>query len=87
MTPFLPPKHEYVISLRLSEVQIKLYQHYLDHFAQGGGLGGSGSRLFNDFQILSRIWTHPLTVKMSTEKAEKEAQKKAVSFEQVIYCT
>ena len=34
LTPFLPPKQEYVIFVSLSEVQVNLYQHYLDNFAR-----------------------------------------------------
>ncbi|XP_035289192.1 transcriptional regulator ATRX-like [Anguilla anguilla] len=58
---FLPPKHEYVLAVRLTPVQVKLYRHYLEHFTGegGGGRGRSGTKLFQDFQVLSRIWTHP----------------------------
>lgn len=34
LTPFLPPKQEYVIFVSLSEVQVNMYQHYLDNFAR-----------------------------------------------------
>lgn len=34
LTPFLPPKQEYVIFVRLTDVQIKMYRHYLDNFAR-----------------------------------------------------
>lgn len=34
LAPFLPPKHEYVLFITLSEVQIKLYQHYLDNYSR-----------------------------------------------------
>uniref|UniRef100_A0A4W3JJA0 DNA helicase n=1 Tax=Callorhinchus milii TaxID=7868 RepID=A0A4W3JJA0_CALMI len=63
LTKFLPPKHEYVLSVRMMPIQCKLYQFYLDHFtgvgANSEGRGKTGTRLFQDFQMLSRIWTHP----------------------------
>lgn len=34
LRPFLPPKHEYVIYVKLTEVQVKMYQYYLDNFAR-----------------------------------------------------
>ncbi|KAJ1197402.1 hypothetical protein NDU88_001262 [Pleurodeles waltl] len=64
LTKFLPPKYEYVLAVRLSPIQCKLYRYYLDHLT-GANFGGEGSRgkagtkLFQDFQMLSRIWTHP----------------------------
>lgn len=79
LTPFLPPKHEYVISIRLSEVQIKAYQYYLEHYAMGkSGERNKGAQLFNDFQNLSRIWTHPRVLQMNADKAEKTAVKKVL---------
>ncbi|XP_032410476.1 transcriptional regulator ATRX isoform X1 [Xiphophorus hellerii] len=64
LTKFLPPKHEYVLSIRITPLQCKLYRHYLEHFtgvgnALEGGRGRAGTKLFQDFQMLSRIWTHP----------------------------
>ncbi|MEE6497099.1 hypothetical protein FKM82_002595 [Ascaphus truei] len=63
LTKFLPPKYEYVLSVRLSKIQCKLYRYYLEHMTEGGGAGGgkgkAGTKLFQDFQVLSRIWTHP----------------------------
>ncbi|KAM9741632.1 transcriptional regulator ATRX isoform 2-T2 [Menidia menidia] len=64
LTKFLPPKHEYVLSIRVTPLQCKLYRHYLEHFtgvgnALEGGRGRAGTKLFQDFQMLSRIWTHP----------------------------
>ena len=34
LTPLLPPKQEYVIFVRLTEIQIKIYQYYLDNLAR-----------------------------------------------------
>ena len=77
LTPFLPPKHEYVISIRLCEVQIKAYRYYLENCAMGkSGVNSKGAQLFSDYQHLSRIWTHPRVLQMSTETAEKNAEKK-----------
>ncbi|KAL6117786.1 atrx [Pungitius sinensis] len=64
LTKFLPPKHEYVLSIRVTPIQCKLYRYYLEHFtgvgnSVEGGRGRAGTKLFQDFQVLSRIWTHP----------------------------
>nr|XP_020836077.1 transcriptional regulator ATRX-like [Phascolarctos cinereus] len=64
LAEFLPPKHEYVLAVRMTSIQCKLYQYYLDHLTgtgstREGGRGKAGTKLFQDFQILSRIWTHP----------------------------
>nr|XP_057919162.1 transcriptional regulator ATRX isoform X3 [Doryrhamphus excisus] len=64
LTKFLPPKHEYVLSIRVTPIQCKLYKYYLEHFtgvgkALEGSRGRAGTKLFQDFQMLSRIWTHP----------------------------
>ncbi|XP_054975789.1 transcriptional regulator ATRX isoform X2 [Sorex araneus] len=64
LTKFLPPKHEYVLAVRMTSIQCKLYQYYLDHLtgvgnSNEGGRGKAGAKLFQDFQMLSRIWTHP----------------------------
>ena len=34
LAPFLPPKHEYVLFITLSDVQVKLYQYYLDNYSR-----------------------------------------------------
>ncbi|KAG7282661.1 hypothetical protein CRUP_017587, partial [Coryphaenoides rupestris] len=62
LTKFLPPKHEYVLAVRVTPLQYRLYRHYLDHYTTVGQRGhhpGSGSGLFKDFQILGRVWAHP----------------------------
>uniref|UniRef100_A0A3P8XK43 DNA helicase n=1 Tax=Esox lucius TaxID=8010 RepID=A0A3P8XK43_ESOLU len=64
LTKFLPPKHEYVISVRVTPIQCTLYRYYLEHLTGAGsvvegGRGRAGTKLFQDFQMLSRIWTHP----------------------------
>ncbi|EEC12932.1 conserved hypothetical protein [Ixodes scapularis] len=71
LKPFLPPKCEYVISVRLSEVQVQLYRHFLDHLARGGRnrKPTQGMSLFWDFNMLRNIWTHPMLLVMSAERA------------------
>ncbi|XP_033366026.1 transcriptional regulator ATRX homolog isoform X1 [Bombus vosnesenskii] len=74
LTPFLPPKQEYVIFVSLTEMQINMYQYYLDNFARR--IRNANGSLFADFQSLQRIWTHPLVLRMNAEKIEKINEKK-----------
>ncbi|XP_061189382.1 transcriptional regulator ATRX-like [Saccostrea echinata] len=67
LTKYLPPKHEYVIAVRLSPVQIRLYEKYLEMAGFGtddAPKANRGARLFSDYQALMRIWTHPWVLKM-----------------------
>uniref|UniRef100_A0A8D0ARY3 ATP-dependent helicase ATRX n=1 Tax=Sander lucioperca TaxID=283035 RepID=A0A8D0ARY3_SANLU len=62
LTQFLPPKYEYVLAVRVSPLQYTLYRYYLDHVTSSmtnRATGRIGANLFKDFQVLSRIWTHP----------------------------
>uniref|UniRef100_A0A3Q2SQ53 DNA helicase n=1 Tax=Fundulus heteroclitus TaxID=8078 RepID=A0A3Q2SQ53_FUNHE len=70
LAQFLPPKHEYVLLVRISPLQHKLYRYYLDHVANKERwftgitvmdpfLFSTGVNLFKDFQVLGRIWSHP----------------------------
>lgn len=74
---FLPPKHEYVISVRLSALQVDLYKKYLE-IVRGGPAGGTkkftGAMFFSDYQNLMRIWTHPWTLRMEQMRQEKKVR-------------
>uniref|UniRef100_A0A4W6FL56 DNA helicase n=1 Tax=Lates calcarifer TaxID=8187 RepID=A0A4W6FL56_LATCA len=75
LTQFLPPKHEYVVAVRVSPLQFKLYRYYLDHVT-GKNLSSRtmkvGANLFKDFQVLSRIWTHPWCLQLSYVSRESK---------------
>lgn len=76
LTPFLPPKHEYVVSVKMSDMQIKMYQYYLEKHAKGvpGYVAkGKGAGLFADFQELGRVWTHPRALMLSQLRRELRA--------------
>jgi hypothetical protein len=62
----LEPKYEYVISVRLSEVQTKAYQYYWDNCDRGKDL--------NIYHNLSRICTHPRALQMRDAAAETEVR-------------
>ncbi|KAL7287819.1 hypothetical protein TKK_0018194 [Trichogramma kaykai] len=74
LTPFLPPKQEYVIFVRLTPIQIKMYQYYLENLARRHD-GRNGS-LFSDFQELQRVWTHPYVLRLNAAKIDKANEKK-----------
>ncbi|XP_040261176.1 transcriptional regulator ATRX isoform X2 [Bufo bufo] len=92
LTKFLPPKYEYVLSVRMTPVQCKLYRFYLDNMAGGGGgVGGeggtrgkSGTKLFQDFQVLSRIWTHPWCLQLDYISKENKGYFDEDSMEEFI---
>ncbi|XP_016143811.1 ATRX chromatin remodeler, like [Sinocyclocheilus grahami] len=58
----LPPKHEYVLSVRMTPLQCRLYTHYLQNYT---GKGAGVNRLFQDLHVLSLIWTHPWCLKLA----------------------
>ncbi|XP_062380077.1 transcriptional regulator ATRX [Sardina pilchardus] len=89
LTKFLPPKHEYVLSVRMTSIQAKLYRHYLDHFtsvgsALEGNRGRAGTKLFQDFQMLSRIWTHPWCLQLDYISKENKGYFDEDSMEEFI---
>lgn len=69
----MPPKHEYVVSVRLSKVQMTLYEKYLELSGLNAGeVGSKGARLFKDYQALMRIWTHPWVLKLDEIRQENK---------------
>ncbi|CAF3208709.1 unnamed protein product [Rotaria socialis] len=62
---YLPPKFEYIINIRLSDLQSKLYEIYLkqqvDQCQRSSVLKKDfkSAKLFADYQYLQKIWTHP----------------------------
>lgn len=72
LEPYLPPKHEYVIFVQLSDVQVKLCQHYMDNFAQKRNGNRNVSFIFTDFQQFQKICTHPrVLLDKSSERKDK----------------
>ncbi|TKS83503.1 Transcriptional regulator ATRX [Collichthys lucidus] len=81
LAQFLPPKHEYVLAVRISPLQYKLYRYYLDHIT--GSVTNRvkiGANLFKDFQVLSRIWTHPWCLQLSYMNRATRGQGKAAAL-------
>lgn len=66
LTPFLPPKHEYVIYLKLSDKQIELYQKYLDIYRQPD--------LFTNYNMLQIVWTHPKLLAVYADRTESKRE-------------
>ncbi|XP_075743400.1 uncharacterized protein LOC119170468 isoform X3 [Rhipicephalus microplus] len=69
LAPYLPPKHEYVILVRLSDIQVSLYRHFLKNLT----LGADDQRmnnisLFTDYFTLQNISTHPLLLELSDDR-------------------
>ena len=71
LTKFLPPKHEFVISVKLSEIQAKMYECYLEKLSDvRKDAKIQGRTLFADFNNLRNIWTHPYICHTAHERHE-----------------
>lgn len=76
---FLPIKHEYCISVPLTDVQEKLYNFYLeknrnDHM---------GKQLLPHYTALRKIWTHPKVLQLAYERAIKGENKFVSNHQQM----
>ena len=67
---FLPKKFEYVLSIKLSDLQIKLYQKFLDKVK---ARGKAMSKLFECYQTLKKVWTHPWLLEIDAMKNERDS--------------
>lgn len=78
LAPFLPPKHEYVMQIKLQPMQVALYKYYMENKSRSNDENGGrkGSILFQDFQNLQRIWTAPLVLRYNSNRYELEMQRR-----------
>lgn len=69
LAPYLPPKHEYVVYVTLSEIQKKVYEFYMQEQKRLNSQDSQskGATLFQDFQNLRRIWTHPMCLRVNSD--------------------
>lgn len=68
LVPYLKPKFEYVIKIRLTQKQTDLYRYYLDNLTNK-----SAKNLLYDYSILRLIWNHPAAlIDFYRNKNEKE---------------
>jgi hypothetical protein len=73
MKTFLPPKHEFVILVGLCDLQASLYEYYIENVSQiaqntADGDDKKNIKLLRDYQVMRRIWTHPLALKLREEQ-------------------
>uniref|UniRef100_A0A182HSW7 Transcriptional regulator ATRX n=1 Tax=Anopheles arabiensis TaxID=7173 RepID=A0A182HSW7_ANOAR len=80
LAPFLPPKLEFVVSIKLTPLQSTLYKYYMENMAgkrnDDDPTLKRSSMLFNDFQNLQRIWTHPRVLRYNSDRYEIKQQRK-----------
>lgn len=69
LAPYLPPKHEYVVYVTLSDIQKVVYEFYMreQRRLMSGDSQSKGASLFQDFQNLRRIWTHPMCLRVNSD--------------------
>jgi transcriptional regulator ATRX len=87
--PYIPPKQEYVIYIRLSELQQNLYKKYIENtFTNknvekeaivGAYSKNKGIQLLTDYHELSRIWSHPWALVKKSDECKKPNDSKKVN--------
>ncbi|KAI9562373.1 hypothetical protein GHT06_013338 [Daphnia sinensis] len=70
--------YEYVVSVRMSELQIRLYIYYLENHTKRGCIQSSGNQggnagLFSDLQQLARVWTHRKALLLACNRPESRS--------------
>jgi transcriptional regulator ATRX len=65
LQPFLRPKHEFIIGIRLSELQAELYRSILE--TSPGGKG----KVLRVYQNLVKVWSHPRILVDGKDRARK----------------
>ncbi|KAK1260994.1 Chromatin structure-remodeling complex protein SYD [Acorus gramineus] len=78
----LPPKTEFVIIVKLSPLQRKLYKRFLDvHGFTNGKISSEKVRrscFFAAYQALAQIWNHPGLLQMAKEYKDKLRRQEAI---------
>ena len=69
LRPFLPPKLEFTLMVKLSDLQKKLYESYLEK-----ARSRTTRKVLADFQALSRVWTHPRSIQMKDEQDDEKEE-------------
>ncbi|XP_003743519.1 transcriptional regulator ATRX [Galendromus occidentalis] len=78
----LPPRHDYVITIRLSKMQELLYEKFLGLLVSKSGEQGSEPslrRLLQDFVLLRSVWTHPKLLTMPKKTLQRERKNATVA--------
>ncbi|KAH3820380.1 helicase ARIP4-like isoform X2 [Dreissena polymorpha] len=55
----LPPKEEYVFLIRMSPIQRKLYQKFMESVTDSGSNGWVNNNPLKAFSVCCKIWNHP----------------------------
>lgn len=77
----IPPKQEYVIYVRMTDIQCLLYRAYLT-IVHKRDRSKWNNHIFCDYYMFSRIWTHPYLLIMH----EKDIEKKRLFQEDQEFC-
>lgn len=63
LAPYLPPKYEYIINVKMSEKQERLYKHYLENVVDSGLRRQNLLRYYSE---LVKVWSHPVALTLKT---------------------
>lgn len=80
LTPYLPAKFEYILSVDLTELQMKLYREYLKSIGITEDTTREDLRnrsLLKDYQALKMVWSHPYLLLESADRQEDKRQRAA----------
>ncbi|KAJ8676213.1 hypothetical protein QAD02_011999 [Eretmocerus hayati] len=74
LKPFLPPKQEYVIHIRLSDLQREMYNHFMTSYVRADTMK---KQFFDNYNAIKLLFAHPWSIQLKDQSRSISQQNKS----------